>query len=319
MKVTCFALEADRTLRPVDEAAALAAWRRGGGPHWIDLRDGRPDEVAAWAGALGLDDEALALFAAEGDETRFRPLDGAVFVAFPVPSGEPLRPARFLCLFLDRLLVTVEERPGKSAAIDEAPVGRFKLPEPTTAGLVCGLLVLQANRLRRQVVALRAEGDRLTDLMDTDPAAVPVAEILALRRGVLSLGGVVDDQLAVMEVMRACAQPTLQLGHLAEPLRIALEISRATDRDVDRLDRRVGELHHRYESVQQELTNRRLGTLTVLSAIFMPLTLIAGIYGMNFDVMPGLRHPLGYFITLGVMALIAAALIWYFRGWWSRR
>jgi magnesium transporter len=319
MKVTCFALEADRTLRPVDEAAALAAWRRGGGPHWIDLRDGRPDEVAAWLGALGLDGEALELVAAEGDESRFRPLADAVFIAFPVPSDERLRPDRFLCLCYDRLLVTVEERPGKGGAVDESPLQRLKLPEATTAGLLCGLLLIQANRLRRRVVALRAEGDRLTDLMDTDPAAVPVAGILALRRGVLSLGGVVDDQLAVMEVLRACYQPTLQLGHLAEPFRIALEISRATDRDVERLDRRVGELHHRYESAQQELTNRRLGTLTVLSAIFMPLTLIAGIYGMNFDVMPLLHHPLGYFLTLGVMALIAGGLAWYFRGWWSRR
>jgi len=319
MRITCIALEPDRTLRLVDEAAALTAWRRGGGPHWIDLRDGRPDEVATWLGELGLDEEALALVAESGDETRFRPLADAVFVAYPVPSDEHLRPARFLCLCLDRLLVTVEERRGKGAALDEVPLQRFKLPEASTGGLICGLLVLQANRLRRQVVALRAEVDRLTDRMDGDPATVPAAEILRLRRGVLSLGGVVDDQLAVLEVLRACNQPTLQLGHLAEPSRIALEISRATDRDVDRLDRRVGELHHRYESAQQELTNRRLGTLTVLSAIFMPLTLIAGVYGMNFDVMPELHHPQGYFLTLGAMALIAGGLVWCFRGWWSRR
>lgn len=319
MKVTCIALEADRTLRPVDEAAALAAWRGGGAPHWIDLRDGRPDEVVAWLGALGVEPEALDLVRAEGDETRFRPLAGAVFVAYPVPSAEPLCPSRFLCLCLDRLLVTVEERPGKGAALDEVPLERFKLAEASTAGLLCHLLTLQATRLRRQVVALRGEGDRLTARMDSDPSAVAVAEILSLRRSVRSLGGVVDDQLAVLEVMRVCDQPTLRLGHLAEPLRISLEVSRATDRDVDRLDRRASELHHRYEAGQQELTNRRLGTLTVLSAIFMPLTLIAGIYGMNFEVMPELRHPQGYFITLGAMAGIAAGLAWYLRGWWSRR
>jgi Mg2+ and Co2+ transporter CorA len=303
----------------LDEAAAMAAWRRGGGAYWIDLRDGQPGEAAAWVGALGLDDEVLELVAAKGDETRFRPLAGAVFVAFPVPSAEPLRPGRFLLLSLDRLLVTIEERAERSAAFDEVPVDRLKLAEPTTSGMVCGLLVLQATRLRRQVLALRAEGERLTDLMDAAPGTVAAAEIMALRRGVRSLGGVVDDQLAVVEVMRACNQPTLQLGHLAEPLRIALEISHATDRDADRLDRRVGDLHHRYESAQQELTNRRLGTLTVLSAIFMPLTLIAGIYGMNFDFMPELHHPRGYFFTLGAMALIAAGLARYFRGWWSRR
>ena len=53
-----------------------------------------------------------------------------------------------------------------------------------------------------------------------------------------------------------------------------------------------------------------LGLLTVLSAIFMPLTLIAGIYGMNFDVMPELHWRYGYFVVLGTMAVIAGGLWW---------
>ena len=49
----------------------------------------------------------------------------------------------------------------------------------------------------------------------------------------------------------------------------------------------------------------------------MPLTMIVGIWGMNFDVMPELHYPYGYPIALGGMALIAGGLYWYFRsrGW----
>jgi O-antigen/teichoic acid export membrane protein len=50
----------------------------------------------------------------------------------------------------------------------------------------------------------------------------------------------------------------------------------------------------------------------VFSAIFMPLTLIAGIYGMNFDNMPELNEPWAYFTVLGAMAAIAATLWVYF-------
>jgi len=131
--------------------------------------------------------------------------------------------------------------------------------------------------------------------------------------------GVVDEELAVLEVLRASNLETLPLSRLAETFQIAIEVTRATDHDIDRLDRRAGDLQRRYESALQERTSRRLGLLTVISAIFMPLTLIAGIYGMNFEVMPELHYRYGYPIALGAMALIAGGLAWYFRArWWGK-
>ncbi len=55
-----------------------------------------------------------------------------------------------------------------------------------------------------------------------------------------------------------------------------------------RLDDRVKDLHSQFALAVQEKTNRRLALLTVISAIFLPLTLLAGIYGMNFAHMPEL-------------------------------
>ncbi len=59
--------------------------------------------------------------------------------------------------------------------------------------------------------------------------------------------------------------------------------------------------------------NSVMKTLTVFTAIFMPLTFIVGIYGMNFDNMPELRNPNGYFFTLGGMALLGVCLWVYFK------
>ena len=64
---------------------------------------------------------------------------------------------------------------------------------------------------------------------------------------------------------------------------------------------------------EQEKINRRLGRLTIISAIFLPLTLIAGIYGMNFEVMPELKHPFAYPVAIGSMVLIASGIYLYFR------
>jgi magnesium transporter len=63
--------------------------------------------------------------------------------------------------------------------------------------------------------------------------------------------------------------------------------------------------------------NSVMKTLTIFSAIFMPLTFIVGIYGMNFDNMPELHTRYGYFAVLGAMVLVVAGELYYFkrRGW----
>jgi len=66
-------------------------------------------------------------------------------------------------------------------------------------------------------------------------------------------------------------------------------------------------------STQNQRMNEIMKTLTIFSGIFMPLTFIVGVYGMNFDYMPELRAHNGYFITLAAMGFIAIALAVYFK------
>jgi magnesium transporter len=58
--------------------------------------------------------------------------------------------------------------------------------------------------------------------------------------------------------------------------------------------------------------------LTVISTMFIPLTFIASIYGMNFKHMPELDRPWGYPLVLSVMAVAAGGMLAYFKrkGWW---
>ncbi len=320
MKVTCFALEPGGGVRLETEATALSGWRAGAGPFWIDLSGGPPEAAVAWLAGLGLDPGLIEGLQIGSAETRILPLADSLFFAYPVMAGEDgTKPAQFGCLCLDRLVVTMSEGPVGSSGFDEALITKLVFREGTAAGLVCSLAVLLSGRLRRHVATLRGTGDALAGRMDPDPEAVSLREILALKHRVLALGTVVDEQLAALEVLKISKHPALPLSRLADAFQAAVETTRATDRDIDRLDRRVSDLQHRYEAAQQDKTNRRLGLLTVLSAIFMPLTFIAGIYGMNFDFMPELHWRYGYFLVLGAMAVIAGGLFWYFRSrWWPK-
>ena len=105
----------------------------------------------------------------------------------------------------------------------------------------------------------------------------------------------------------------LDLVQIADSFNLAIGNVKAAARRLERLDRTVMGIQQRYESLQQEKTNRRLGILTILSAVFMPLTFIAGIYGMNFQHMPELAVPWAYPALWGGFLVIAAAMFVYFR------
>jgi magnesium transporter len=83
----------------------------------------------------------------------------------------------------------------------------------------------------------------------------------------------------------------------------------------------VGGLLNLHFNVVANRTNDVVKTLTIFSAIVLPLSLIAGIYGMNFENMPELKTRNGYFLTLASMAFVAITLLIYFwrKGWIFRR
>jgi magnesium transporter len=75
----------------------------------------------------------------------------------------------------------------------------------------------------------------------------------------------------------------------------------------------VGGLRDTYLSSISNRMNEVMKVLTIIATIFIPLTFIAGIYGMNFSYMPELQWRSGYFLALSVMVVVAAAMGVYFR------
>ncbi len=74
------------------------------------------------------------------------------------------------------------------------------------------------------------------------------------------------------------------------------------------------EYHH---TLQERKTSEIIRLLTVMSSVFIPLTFVVGLYGMNFKYMPELDQPYGYFIVIGVMlAFTVGMLLWFRRKRW---
>jgi magnesium transporter len=69
-----------------------------------------------------------------------------------------------------------------------------------------------------------------------------------------------------------------------------------------------------YMSALSQRTNEAMKTLTLFATVMMPLTLISGIYGMNFEQLwPPTNHPYGFWMIIGGMAGVSAGLVYFFR------
>jgi hypothetical protein len=88
---------------------------------------------------------------------------------------------------------------------------------------------------------------------------------------------------------------------------------KSADRKLEWLEHRIEVIRSIIDMYAQDRTNRRLGRLTVLSMIFMPITFLAGVWGMNFEAMPLLNFRFGYLVALGVMLLLTGGMYIYFR------
>ncbi|NIK78528.1 magnesium transporter [Paenibacillus castaneae] len=75
----------------------------------------------------------------------------------------------------------------------------------------------------------------------------------------------------------------------------------------------MGNLREAYQSSVSNRANEIMRVFTAITTIFMPLTFITGIYGMNFDFIPGLHIRMGSYILLGIMMLLGVSMFFVFR------
>ncbi|MGO4539642.1 magnesium/cobalt transporter CorA [Paenibacillus sp. YIM B09110] len=137
-------------------------------------------------------------------------------------------------------------------------------------------------------------------------------EIIGLRGEILWLRKVLGPQRDVIATLNKkdlkLIDDQLQ-KYFSDIYENALKIAESFDtyRDL------MGNLREAYQSSVANRANEIMRVFTAITTIFMPLTFITGIYGMNFDFIPGLHLRFGSYVLLGVMLLLGICMFYIFR------
>lgn len=177
------------------------------------------------------------------------------------------------------------------------------------------LCTLVETLLREYAALLTDVGHSLTlteQITDEQSLKVRVKTLLDHRRLVRLLHRTLSRQQSLLVELAGHETPAVESACRHRLLRAvartaALSEEAATYRDIMSDHLQDNQAH--MSAPKGEMTR----ILAYFTAIFMPLTLITGIYGMNFRQMPGLDHPYGFWITIAFMLVIAAAMFWWFR------
>jgi magnesium transporter len=143
-----------------------------------------------------------------------------------------------------------------------------------------------------------------------------LAVIMDLKRGVLRLRRISSKQMEILYRMSRGEFALIDQQMLPFFRDIYDHLIRVTDLAESYRDLISGALEA-YLSVVSNRLNEIMKVLTIFSAVMLPLTFIAGVYGMNFDNMPELHTHYGYYTAWGLMIAVATGMLSLFwkRGW----
>lgn len=219
------------------------------------------------------------------------------------------------CLLLfDRVLVTVREAdaPSYAAVKQRLQSGRLKC-DVSPVQLAQFILDSMVDRWLKIREVLDHRLTHMQDeLLDPNNGRNDWRQLLGGRRIVRRLESLSDYQHDALDSWR---RGTRFVWVQAEEVRLRdiLEHLRRINSHASNLERDVEAAVQLHFATVSHRTNRIMRTLTVISAIFFPLSFVTGLYGMNFEYMPELRWHYGYYAVLALLTVIAGSLLIVFK------
>lgn len=227
--------------------------------------------------------------------------------------GLQLQTLQVSCFLTSRMLITIRSGPvpATEELADRLARGH-RFPSPGPDWLLHTLLDSLVDAYSPHMERWETEVDRLDKEALRDPKGAVLGRILAIRKHMVKLRSMAAGQCEILRelsrgrdgLLHPACRPYFKdvHDHLVALLEAADSLRDGVSIAVDIY----------LNSVNNRL-NQIMKVLTIMSAIMLPLTLVTGVFGMNFLIMPGLHHPAGFWWTMFGMVALAVIMLLVFR------
>jgi magnesium transporter len=285
---------------------------------WLDIGNHSTDDVSRLLGEeFGIHPLAVSDALRERHPPKFEAFDNYTFLLFKglsADSGNIDCSSIQMALFVgERFLITRHsgESPSTEQLRDETFGGGSRIARGPAA-LALRLIRIMIDRYLNIILALEPRLEQLEQELLSAPRDEMLAELGGYKSDLKKLRRTFVYHQQVLKDLQA---PNLAgfSDALEHELNDVFEQQERANSLTTLYYELASDLIESYISIASHRLNQVMKILTIITAVFVPLSFLAGIYGMNFENMPELHSPSGYFILLGVMAGIALLLLFIFR------
>ncbi len=285
---------------------------------WVDVTGPSTNELTELSKTYGLNQYALSACLQPDHLPKHEDIEGThfiitrVLIPFRVGQSVSIQSISTKIAFFYRpgLLITVHRIP--HAFIQEVRTrffeeGQFHLVESIVAKLLWHIL----HSYETPAVRLSNELDEFeSKVFSQNLTPQMLSELYQIKRKSLMSKKLL---LFSQEAVSSIKLPESEIDDLQDSRDLHLKLLNI----YDQIHEDVSNLVNFYLSISAQKTNDVIKVLTIFSVFFMPLTFLAGVYGMNFAYMPELRARWGYPALLGFMLLLSGLIyVWFRRKKW---
>ncbi len=321
MKIKRYLLNAGKLQEQLNLEGNLPITNGESGECWLDIRAAEPEEIRAFLTPLDLHPVQLARCLDSVNDPGVVSFGKSLLMEFPA-TFQPgsINPAYITILLQNAMLVTI--RHGDIGALDDlisSLTGDTKVPILHLPQIIYLILDQFADLNVEAQVTIRDQILLMSDRLSENPNKVSTNDLSRLRSQVENFVSLVENQLYCISGLNASDNELLKDPHRKAYIQDLLSETEIMQNGVYRLESRVKDLYNDYQSLGNERVEKRLRLLTIISAITLPLGLLAGLLGMNVGGIPGTMLSSSFIMVVILMVLIILAEYLYFKrkGWFD--
>jgi len=321
MKIKWYLLDAGKLQEQPAPEGDIQISLEESGERWYDVQEAETEELHQFLTSLDLHPLQLTRCLDSINDPGVISFGKSLLMEFPAASDRESTDLSYLTILLqDHVLMTI--RHGALGALDDLAFSLTGKSAPAILHLaqIIYLILDQFADLNVEAeVTIRDQIKILSNTLAENPGKVSSSDLSHIRGQVENLVSLVENQLYCISGLNASDNEVLQDPHRKAYILDLLSETEIMQSGVFRLETRVRDLYNDYQAAGNELVEKRLRLLTIVSAITLPLGLVAGLLGMNVGGVPGTTNNSGFIIVIFLMVLIVLVETWYFtrKGWFD--